>query len=125
MVPTCRRRLNGRQALKVLLLRNEVKKSGQALELKLLPMFVSKGLGIAELVPDVCAVNIELAVEDAIVVVAVSDFTRTAADVPPADDNAVWPAAAAPLAEDETGAEVGDEAELGDVVEGLNGLPLP
>ena len=102
-----------------------MKKSGQALELKLLPVFVSKGLGIAELVPDICAVNIELAMEDDIVVVAVSDFTRTAADVPPADDIAVWPVAAAPLAEDETGAETGDEAELGDVVEGPNGSPLP
>ena len=41
--------LNGRQDLKVGLSRKELKKSGQAELVKLLPRLVSKGLGRAEL----------------------------------------------------------------------------
>ena len=42
---TCSRRLSGRQEVKVLLLRKELKKFGQSGLVKLLPRLVSKGRG--------------------------------------------------------------------------------
>ena len=122
--PTCRRRLKGRQSLNVLLFRKELKKSGQAWEVKLLPIFVSKGLGIAELVPEICAVNVEDAAEDD-VVVAVSELTIMAEDDPPADDNAVEAVAETMPAEDELVAAMDNDTEVEDVVEAPNGSPLP
>jgi hypothetical protein len=50
-----RRRERGRQDLKVALLRNELKKSGQEVVVKLEPMEVSKGEGRGELERDVGA----------------------------------------------------------------------
>ena len=47
-VRTCRRRLNGRHDLKVLLLKKDWKKVGQEALVKLFPRLVSKGLGRGE-----------------------------------------------------------------------------
>ena len=56
---TWRRRLKGRQDIKVTLLRKELKKVGQAELVKLLPKLVSKGLGSAEVVAALGAVVTE------------------------------------------------------------------